>query len=196
MPYIKNEDLSSLYKEIDDNLEKVRICQKQYQLLKSKEHASSKNRNPQTMTVLFWIVLLAFLSYAVMVYQKPDWVGIPSKSISSGMVLVSQDSLASLQLASKEIPQETIVEDFDLNDVPVYAVQIGAFKKKDLSLFSEGFVNFRLFKSRSYNTYSVGNFSTHEEAKAFQRELISLGFKDPIVALFENGQRTLINPND
>ncbi|MDG1760423.1 MAG: SPOR domain-containing protein [Flavobacteriaceae bacterium] len=196
MPFIKKEDLSSLYKEIDDNLEKVRICQKQYQLLKSKENASLKRNNSQTMTVLFWIVLTVFLSYGLMVHYKPQWVGVPPKSVSPGMVLVSQDSLSSLQLALNKAPQETEVEDFELDDVPVYAVQIGAFKKKDLSLFSEGFVNFRLFKNRPYNTYSLGNFSTHEEAKAFQRELIILGFKDPVVALFENGKRILINPND
>lgn len=182
MPYIKNEDLSSLYKEIDDHLEKFRLCQKQYQLLKNKEKSSSQNRNFQTMNVLFWLVLIAFVSFLWLAYQHPKSIGILSSSVSELTNSVPQDAIENKQKSPKKIP--------------VYAVQIGAFKNKDLSLYSEGFVNFRLYKSGDFNTYSLGNFDNLNEANAFRKELVGLGFKDPIITLFKGDQRTLINTSN
>lgn len=134
------------------------------------------------MNVLFWTVLIAFISFLWLVFQQPQWIGIQTSSIPKNTAYVSQNTPEN---------KENL-----LQSTPVYAVQIGAFKHKDLSLYSEGFVNFRSYKNRSYNAYSLGNFDNYEEAEAFRKELIALGFKDPMVALFEDGQRILINTSE
>jgi len=79
-----------------------------------------------------------------------------------------------------------------LNDELVYAVQIGAFEKKNLSMYSEKFVNFREIKSGEFNKYALGNFATLKEAKKFRRELVKLGFRKAFIASYKDGKRLKI----
>ncbi len=74
----------------------------------------------------------------------------------------------------------------------IYAVQIGAFEDKNLSLYSENFVNFKEIKSEGFNKYALGNFETLNEAKEFRRELVRLGFSNAFIGSYQNGQRIKI----
>ncbi len=76
-----------------------------------------------------------------------------------------------------------------LEDQEVYAVQIGAFEKRDLALYSENFVNFKEIKNDGFNKYALGNFASLEEAKAFRKELVDLGMKDAFIGFYQNGER-------
>ena len=63
-------------------------------------------------------------------------------------------------------------------------------------LFSENFVNFRAHPLKEFNAYSLGNFSTEEEAEAFRQELIALGLPDVWVTAYQNGKRILIDRDE
>ncbi len=79
-----------------------------------------------------------------------------------------------------------------LEDKLIYAVQIGAFEDKDLSMYSDGFVNFKEIKSGSFNKYALGNFETLNEAKLFRKELVGLGFRNAFIASYQSGKRIKI----
>ena len=74
----------------------------------------------------------------------------------------------------------------------VYTVQIAAFEDKDLSLYSDKFVNFREIKSNGFNKYALGNFASLPEAQKFRRELVRLGFRNAFIASYQNGKRLKI----
>lgn len=79
-----------------------------------------------------------------------------------------------------------------IGDKTVYAVQIGAFVNNDIGLYSESFTQFNEFQQEGFYKYSLGAFETLEEAQAFRKKVINLGFKDAFVASFQNGERVAI----
>ena len=79
-----------------------------------------------------------------------------------------------------------------LNDVPVFAVQVGAFENKNLSLYSKNFVNFKEIKNKEFNAYALGNFESLEEARKFRKEIVELGLKDAFIGSYLNGKRLKI----
>ncbi len=74
-----------------------------------------------------------------------------------------------------------------------YRVQIGAFKEevpletanKFLTLAAKGIKNLK--NDLGITVYTIGNFSSREEALSLKNQLIEKGFKDAFVVAFENG---------
>lgn len=73
-----------------------------------------------------------------------------------------------------------------------YAVQIGAFKKLDLSTYSENFVNFRSLRVGNQIKYALGTFNDISDARKFRKGLIKMGFKDAFIASYQNNHRVHI----
>jgi cell division protein FtsN len=75
----------------------------------------------------------------------------------------------------------------------IYSVQIGAFKEevpletanKFLTLAAKGIKNLKT--DLGITVYTIGNFSSREEALSLKNQLIEKGFKDAFVVAFENG---------
>jgi hypothetical protein len=80
-----------------------------------------------------------------------------------------------------------------LSDSIVYTVQFIASEKEGVMLFSENFLNFRAHPLQVFNAYSLGDFSTKEEAEAFRKELLNLGLMDLWVTSYRSGERILLN---
>ncbi len=97
-------------------------------------------------------------------------------------------------VALQKIKKETVSaeNEMTLAEQDVYAVQIGAFVKRDLSLYSDGFINFKEIKAEGFNKYALGNFASLDEAKAFRSELVALGIKDAFIGFYQNGVRQRI----
>ena len=68
-----------------------------------------------------------------------------------------------------------------------------ASSNSDILLFSDHFVNFRAYPLQEFNAFSLGNFATEEEAKAFRQELIKLGLTDLWVISYQSGERILLD---
>ncbi|MCC5915937.1 MAG: SPOR domain-containing protein [Cryomorphaceae bacterium] len=105
------------------------------------------------------------------------------------------------QLFGAEGSQPSIVEVVDTVEVQVpaeagspwskgvyFCVQIGAYKKVDLSLYSEKYTFFRYHLRDDLYKYTLGIFSTYEQAHAFRSELIRLGLKDAFVQAIRDGE--------
>lgn len=74
------------------------------------------------------------------------------------------------------------------NEGLFFCVQIGAYKKVDLSLYSEKYTFFRYHLQDDLYKYTLGIFSTYEQAHDFRKEIIRLGLKDAFVQAIYNGE--------
>ncbi len=82
----------------------------------------------------------------------------------------------------------------EIKDEVVYSVQITAFSEQEFPLLSKTIMG-SLSKDDNFYRYSIGLFSTLQEAQDFRRELLKFGFKDAFVASYIDGKRQKIeNP--
>lgn len=75
----------------------------------------------------------------------------------------------------------------------VFKVQIGAYKKRDLSNILEGGKSQEAFeqkRSGDVNEYTLGHFRDYWKANQFKKELRAMGLKDAWVVAFKDGKRT------
>jgi hypothetical protein len=69
-----------------------------------------------------------------------------------------------------------------------YSVQVGAYEKRDLQLYDGGLMQFRMFKDDILFKYSLGVFSSYDEAHRFRKEMLQLGLKDAFVQAYSDGK--------
>lgn len=74
----------------------------------------------------------------------------------------------------------------------LFKVQIGAFKKKDLSEFSQNNPSFQLDEKDGVMKYTVGLFKDYWEADTFKKYLREMGVKDAWIVAFKDGKRVPI----
>jgi hypothetical protein len=102
------------------------------------------------------------------------------------------------QLSSVEAPtndNEQIVNSSDTtllvpnwNVGQWYSVQVGAYEKRDLQLYDGSLMQFRMFKDDNLFKYSLGVFSSYEEAHRFRKEMLQLGLKGAFVQAYSGGK--------
>lgn len=74
----------------------------------------------------------------------------------------------------------------------VFKVQIGAFKQKDLSEFSQNNPSFELDSEQGLMRYTVGAFQDYWEADTFKKYLREMGVKDAWIVAYKDGERVEI----
>lgn len=74
----------------------------------------------------------------------------------------------------------------------LFKVQIGAFKKKDLSEFSKNNPSFQLDEKDGVMKYTIGMFQDYWEADTFKKYLREMGVKDAWIVAFKDGKRVPI----
>ena len=75
----------------------------------------------------------------------------------------------------------------------VFKVQIGAYKKRDLSKVIEREKPQEVFEqeqSEGVNLYTLRHFRDYWQANAFKKELRAMGLKDAWIVVFKDGNRT------
>lgn len=73
------------------------------------------------------------------------------------------------------------------NEGLYFCVQIGAYKDVDLTLYSETYTFFRYHLQDNLYKYTLGIFSSYEQAHAFRSEMLRLGLGDAFVQAIYNG---------
>jgi hypothetical protein len=74
----------------------------------------------------------------------------------------------------------------------VFKVQIGAYKRRDLSKISEGTNPQEVFEqeqSKGINMYTLRHFRDYQKANQFKKELRAMGLKDAWIVPFRDGKR-------
>ena len=178
MPFIEQNKLASLYKEIEEERNSSNYFQKLHEENKKKLLAS------KSYQIAFYVLLFLIVSVGSVLYlNKPNAKGFESETDQ-----ITLDSIDAKKVFLKPIK---FIEQFDGSRV--YSVQITATSDQSYILFSENFVNFKAHSLGDLIAYSIGVFSTEEEAITFQKKLIEMGIKDAWVVAYENGERIILN---
>jgi len=195
MPFITDEELQDLKDQIDKVEEEKRSAT--YLSEKAIKDEKEGSRKFKIATIILGILALLGVAGTIyfmnfgntnMVSQKEvaEQLGVKDEKISE-----LEETLQNLSM-NQELSGGNEGSAGSLNEKVIFAVQIGAFEEKNLSMYSENFVNFREIKSGSFNKYALGNFETLNEAKKFRRELVKLGFRNAFIASYQNDKRIKI----
>ncbi|MFC5044069.1 SPOR domain-containing protein [Aquimarina hainanensis] len=197
MPFITDEELLNLQVQIDEAKEEKRATN----FIHTKAIRDEKDKTKKFKIATIILGIIALLGIAGTIYFLN--FNTPENAISklkhentvadlNDKIAELEENVKTLSLSPKENEEAASETAGSLEGALVYAVQIGAFVDKDLSLYSEGFANFREIRSGDYNKYALGNFESLEEAKQFRRELLKLGFRDAFIASYQDNQRVKI----
>ncbi len=197
MPFITDEELQNYKDQIEKAEESKRTAD--YVRTKAVKDEQEKSQKFKIATIILGILALLGVAGTVyfMNFNTPDNMITQKKHTSEitqrdNKITELTETIQSLSMNQEVENTDTSGSAGSLNGEKVYAVQIGAFESKDLSLYSKNFVNFKEIKSEGYNKYALGNFETLEEAKVFRREIVRLGFKNAFIASYRNGERIKI----
>ncbi|MEJ4088001.1 SPOR domain-containing protein [Galbibacter orientalis] len=200
MPYIDENHLVNLHKTIESKeITEARLLEE------LRKNRAEKERLYRTKNMFKWssISLGLLLLFGVVLYiAKPSLYVSDEFLQSENKLLINeselseyQQQISSLETTLNNLPSPSALDTLDyrdLNSEVIYAVQVAALENKDLSLYSKELRNISQYKDKDFNKYSLGNFTSLEDAKIFRKELIALGFQDAFVASYQNGKRLKI----
>ena len=177
MPFIDEDQLAALYKEVDQEKKAAAFFQGLHQENKAK-------------LLRYTIYRIGFfIALAILVLGGIYFFGFSGAEDDSATL----SRIDQLELENKILGGSTREIQENLKAVTVYTVQFMASANSDILLFSDNFVNFRAYPLQDFNAYSLGNFATEEEAETFRQELIKLGLTDVWVTSYKAGERILLN---
>lgn len=180
MPYIDEQDHENLLAHQDNN----------NKLTEEVNHNIEQKRKATILSIILgclFLLTLAALAFYIFKYTK-NYV-----KVEASQQVIENDSLQSYKDKITSLQEQVLViEEESIENKIIYAVQIGAFKKSDMSLFSSNLVNFKEISNKGYNKYALGNFEALSEAQEFRRKLVKLGFRDSFIASFKNDERIKI----
>ncbi|SFR45632.1 hypothetical protein SAMN04490243_1722 [Robiginitalea myxolifaciens] len=199
MPFIEENDLLELHKDID----KAQIINERLlDQIKFKNRELKRARLQRNIfgviTAIFFIGSLALGSFAFGLSSSPQTSDMDYVNVSWDSLDVIKRRMDNLRQQNEEL---SLVREFYLaknflEKEKIYSVQVKAFVDKNLNLASESLSNTLFVKTNPFYSYSLGNFETLEEAQKFRTELVSMGFKDAFVASYKEGKRIAIeDPN-
>ncbi|WP_417443830.1 SPOR domain-containing protein [Joostella sp.] len=199
MPYIDENHLVGLHKTIESKeISEARLLRELQKYRTEKEQISKrKNIFKWTSLSLVLVLMIGVALYFVKpsVFVNDDYLQSENKLLIDKSELLNYEDQVSLLRTEIESLSSEEMEDIDLVDLNskvIYAVQIAALENRDLSLYSEDLENINQYKEKAFNKYSLGNFTSLDDAKSFRKELVALGFQDAFVASYKGGKRLKI----
>lgn len=190
MPYITEEDLSELHKNID--FKEAQSSKLEEQLIIVKEDREKEKKDKGVLLGIA-IGLLALLILGIVLFFTIGRTNTTQEQ--EGMYVLSEEEYQQLVNSSNDTVATTtdvVYEQESISDQVVYAVQLGAFQDKKISLYSDSFIQFKEVLDDEFYKYTMGAFETLEEAQVFRKEIVRLGFKDTFIASYNNGERLAI----
>lgn len=199
MPFIEENDLLELHKDID----KAQLINKRLlDQIKFKNKEIKRNKVQRNvllgLAAILLVGALAFFSFSAGVSSSGNYN-------KQNHLLVSIDSLDAIKSRLDNLKQQneelSLVKEFYLakqflDNEKIYSVQIQSFLDNNVTLASDALTNTLFVKTNPYYAYSLGTFETLKEAQDFRKQLVNMGFKDAFVASYQNGKRLAIeDPN-
>lgn len=199
MPFIEENDLIELHKDIDkaQTINERLLDQIKY---KNKELKKSKvQRNIFAGITTFF--LLAGIAFGSLTAGISISGGFNKRNNNSDLVFTSIDSLDAIKARIDKLKAQneelSLVKEFYLakeflQKEKIYSVQVKSFVDNNVTLASEALTNTLFVKTNPFYSYSLGNFETLQEAQFFRKQLVDLGFDDAFVASYKDGKRVQI----
>lgn len=211
MPFLNDDELTSLHKTVDkaekelkESQEELNLTRKQLQYAQTnlKKHNNNLDEIKKSKIIIssiLGLLLILALGLAYYFYSSKGSNDIDIKQVKQTEATRVLDSITALGYFTNETENDdAATETESLNESinsfkenisgeKIYSVQIGAFSRNKFPLLSESLTGFtskkELFK------YSIGLFETLEEAQNFRKELVLVGFEDSFVASYIGNQR-------
>ena len=177
MPYIDEDKLTALYKEIDQEKKAAAFFQNLHQENKAKLLRYSIYR------------LGCFIAFALLMSSGIYFFAFSGTEDDPAIL----SRIKQLELENKILGSSTNQLQESLKTVTVFTVQFMTSSNSNILLFSDHFVNFRAYPLQEFNAFSLGNFATEAEAEAFRQELLKLGLTDLWVTSYQSGERILLD---
>jgi len=193
MSVIEEGELSNLHKRIEIQKNKLNRATEDNEELK---------KHRLLLAIAAGVLLLLLLFGLLTYFFSPGTLINPAKLESEGYKVMSNDEYTHIQeiLNASDSENNDIEDEFNkdqesIDGTVIYAVQVGAFEKGGIQLYSDNLIQFTEVRKDDFYKYSLGAFETLAEAQSFRKEIVRLGFKDSFVASYKNGRRLRIeNP--
>ncbi len=195
MPFIEESDLLALHKDID----KAQIINER--LLDQIKYKNKELKRSKIQRNIFAGITALFLVAALAISAFTAGLSSSNKLDDPNLVVASLDSLKIVESRINNLKRQneelSLVREFYLaknflEKQKIYSVQVQSFVDNNVTLASEALTNTLFVKTNPYYSYSLGTFETLEEAQAFRRQLVNMGFKDAFVASYQDGKRLKI----
>ncbi|SEE45493.1 hypothetical protein SAMN04487765_2641 [Tenacibaculum sp. MAR_2010_89] len=208
MPFIEEEK----YQLMQEDFDKAKLKREESEKELSELQETYKHHKQKSRTI--YIILGLFLGLALgIIYLfksgKLNDKGIITNNkvnISEIKAREAERVIDSLKRVNKKVEKEDMASvstdnlDDTINEVEsnvqgktIYSVQLGVFQTKKYPLLSNNLIPGIISSKNGYFKYSLGLFSTLNEAKYFKKELAKIGFKDAFVASYINNKRQKIH---
>ncbi len=196
MPIIEEQDLLDLKNKVESlqtsNIDlKIELEEKE----KATESTAKQRNIIGAIAGLLFLTALAFL----FLWLTKDKVKNQNTFLNEGEFVVNQSKLDSIVNDRIAIHANDNYDELtndssagSIKDELIYAVQVAAFTDNNISLTSDDLAQFQEVKKGKFYKYSLGAFSTLEEAQQFRKDLVRLGFEDAFIGSYQNGKRVRI----
>lgn len=189
MPFIEEEELAKLQQELESlKLNEEELEQK---IATSEQENKVSSKNVKSLLVLLILLTIASFVFGFLYFQtkkeKQD-LSLQQDTLLSKKI----DSLQSVYQANgfSSSNNEAYNDESDVVDGLIYTIQIGAFRKYDLSKYpKDELKNFRSMPNRDLKTYSIGKFKTADQARSFLKEIRRIGIRDAFILPIKDGER-------
>jgi|GEM_PF-406511 len=211
MPIIEEEELKRLNDQIELHKNKVKYLSDNIEESSNEVEELEKHRLILGIVagVLLLLLLLGLFTYLF----SPGTFMSKSKFEADGYKVMTTQEYTQIKeiLDTQDQIQNTVSEELNTEDdyveddyqdedenqesidgTVIYAVQIGAFEKGGIQLYSNNLIQFTEVRKDDFYKYSLGAFETLEEAQSFRKEIVRLGFLDAFIASYKNGKRRRI----
>jgi hypothetical protein len=215
MPFIEEQDLIYLHKQIESEIEErnkieTKFRNKSFQL----EDTKRKTKMYQIIAAVFALALFGSIGYFLQKSTVKTVAELTPKEIEvkankyleeQGLTAIPQDSLDNLTEMAFKLEmmdmQSDDVASTNTDSTPppttyssespfkgyVYSVGIGSLKKNGIKLNSGEFSNFKMFQG-NLDTYSIGNFKTYKEATDFKLKVRKyMKIRDAYLVAYKDG---------
>ncbi|GFD82802.1 SPOR domain-containing protein [Tenacibaculum sp. IMCC1] len=211
MPFIEEEKFKLIQEDLDNA--KLKREEAESELSSTQEELAALKKSSKTLPIFLGLLLGLALGAAYYFYvnggdsaiNNLDVESIKKKeayrvldSINRAQARAArnnEESSDNINDISSNINTETITNEVteNINGKTIYSVQIGVLSKNKYPLLSSEVIPSTVTTNDGYFKYSLGLYTTLDEAKDLQKELIKIGFNDAFVASYINGERQKIH---
>nr|BFF41025.1 hypothetical protein BACY1_28300 [Tenacibaculum mesophilum] len=211
MPFIEEEKFKLIQEDLDNA--KLKREEAESELSSTQEELAALKKSSKTLPIFLGLLLGLALGAAYYFYvnggdsaiNNLDVESIKKKeayrvldSINRAQARAArnnEESSDNINDISSNINTETITNEVteNINGKTIYSVQIGVLSENKYPLLSSEVIPSTVTINDGYFKYSLGLYTTLDEAKDLQKELIKIGFNDAFVASYINGERQKIH---
>ncbi|WGH76169.1 SPOR domain-containing protein [Tenacibaculum tangerinum] len=202
MPFIEEEKFKLMQQDLDNAKLKREVAESE--LSSAQEKLAAVKRNSKVLPMVLGILLGLALGATYYFYtngsSSVNDIDIEKVKKEEAFRVIDSISRAEARAMrnnsnSSDIDVDTVTDELteNIEGKTIYSVQIGVLSENNYPLLSSEVIPSTVTANNGYFKYSLGLFSTIEEAKDLQKELVKLGFKDAFVASYVNGERQKIH---